>query len=263
MIPAALSLWETGGLPKNEEMNSNFEGRLHMDTILIDFDDLLIGRIQNIDPANFYGTEPGGPNEKKALSCIKYAIIKILMWTPEDAVARFDEYIIQILHLDKIISYISFPIEVPYGNPRYILSLLYPDRIRLNPQKLVEELFESVLSAARKKALVATKPGEEQHIQQFPREYFSGTDGFKRFCGCVKYIIENYKPMSSVDEVYMFFLSPQGQKLLYDFRLKIPADQFSIDMLHVIHYITREDPDSDLYYSYFSFLEETKKLKVK
>lgn len=234
-----------------------------MDTCFVDFDDLLIGRTKNLDPAHFYGTNPGGVNEKKALSCIRYAIEKILQWTPDDAIAKLDEYMIQIMHMDTLLSYIFFPIEVPYGNPRYILSLLYPERVRLDSQKLVEELFESVLSSARKKALADTGTKSTQiHIQQFPREYFSGTDGFKRFCFCVKYIIENYKPMSSIDEVYTFFLSPRGKQLLYDFRLKIPADQFSIDMLHVIHYITREDPNSDLYYSYYSFLEEGKKAKI-
>ena len=44
--------------------------------------------------------------------------------------------------------------------------------------------------------------------------------------------------------------------MLYDFRLKVPADQFSIDMLSVIRYITREEEDSDLYFCYFTFKKE-------
>ena len=52
-----------------------------MDTCFIDYDDSLIGRIPYVDAYNFYGTEAGGANEKKALDCIRYAIEKILEWS--------------------------------------------------------------------------------------------------------------------------------------------------------------------------------------
>ena len=222
-----------------------------MDTCFIDYDDSLIGRIPYVDAYNFYGPEPGGANEKKALACIRYALEKILEWDPEESILKFDDYIIRIMKLDKIITYIDFPVEVPYGNPRYILSLLYPDKIYLDQEKLVEEVFRSVLDSAKLKS-----EGKIDRLKQFPREYFSGTEGFKRFCFCIKYLIENYKPLSTVEELYEFFDSSKGKKMLYEFRLKVPADQFSIDMLSVIRYITRDEEDSDLYFSYFSFKKE-------
>lgn len=222
-----------------------------MDTCFIDYDDSLIGRIPYVDAYNFYGPEPGGANEKKALACIRYVLEKILEWDPDEPILKFDDYIIRIMKLDKIITYIDFPVEVPYGNPRYILSLLYPDKIYIDQEKLVEEVFRSVLESAKLK-----REGETDRLKQFPREYFSGTEGFKRFCFCIKYIIENYKPLSTVEELYEFFDSSKGKKMLYEFRLKVPADQFSIDMLSVIRYITRDEEDSDLYFSYFTFKKE-------
>lgn len=222
-----------------------------MDTCFIDYDDSLIGRIPYVDAYNFYGPEPGGANEKKALACIRYVLEKILKWDPDESILKFDDYIIRIMKLDKIITYIDFPVEVPYGNPRYILSLLYPDKIYIDQEKLVEEVFRSVLESAKLK-----REGETDRLKQFPREYFSGTEGFKRFCFCIKYIIENYKPLSTVEELYEFFDSSKGKKMLYEFRLKVPADQFSIDMLSVIRYITRDEEDSDLYFSYFTFKKE-------
>ena len=224
-----------------------------MDTCFINYDDSLIGRIPYVDAYNFYGPEPGGANEKKALSCIRYALEKILQWEPEESILKFDDYIIRIMKLEKLIAYIDFPVEVPYGNPRYILSLLYPDKIYIDQEKLVEEIFKSVLDSARKKSESKDK---KERLKQFPREYFSGTEGFKRFCFCIKYLIENYKPLSTVEELYDFFDSSKGKKMLYDFRLKVPADQFSIDMLSVIRYITREEEDSDLYFCYFTFKKE-------
>lgn len=226
-----------------------------MDACYIDYDDTVIGRIEVLDSYNFYGSAPGGANEKQALDIIRYAIEKILAWTPDDAVLKFDSYMIRIMNLEKVISYIRYPVEVPYGSPRYILSLLYPEKVHLDWEKLVGEVFEDVLESARRKEQ-SKGTDKVETLKQFPREYFSGTEGFKRFCCCIKYVIENYKPMSSVEEIFSFFCSPQGKHLLYEFRLKVPADQFSIDLLSVLRYITREEPDSELYFSYYTFQQE-------
>ena len=48
-----------------------------MDFIYIEYDDLLIGR-KDLDIYNFYGTEPGGANERRALSCIRYCLEQVL-----------------------------------------------------------------------------------------------------------------------------------------------------------------------------------------
>lgn len=226
-----------------------------MDSAYIEYDDSLIGRVPYIDAYNFYGPNPGGANERKAIACIRYALEVVLQWTPEESILKFDDYIIREMKLDKIISYIDFPIEVPYGNAKYILSLLYPDKVKIDQQKLIEETFQSVLDAGKRNV---DESGDRysDRLKQFPREYFAGGQGFKRFCFCIKYIIENYKPMSSVEEIYQFFTSSDGRKLLYDFRLKVPADQFSINMLAVLRYITSDEPDGELYYCYYAFRDE-------
>ena len=233
-----------------------------MDSTLIDYDDSLVGRIPYIDACHFYGTEPGGPNERQALSCIRYALEKVLQWTPEESVLKFDAYVIHEMKLEKIIAYIDFPVEVPYGNPRYILSLLYPDKVHLGQKELVEETFQAVLDAGNKSF---DEDGERKsdRLRQFPREYFAGAQGFRRFCYCVKYIIEHYKPMSSVAEIYSFFTSAEGKRLLYDFRLKTPAYHFSISILSVLRYITSEEPDGELYYCLYMFRQEMQKLEEK
>lgn len=226
-----------------------------MDTCYIDYDDTVIGRIEVLDSYNYYGSAPGGVNEKQALDIIRYAIEKILAWTPDDAILKFDSYMIRIMNLEKVISYIRYPVEVPYGSTRYILSLLYPDKVHLDREKLVGEVFEDVLESARRKEQ-SKGTDKLETLKQFPREYFSGSEGFMRFCCCIKYVIENYKPMSSVEEIFSFFCSSQGKHLLYEFRLKVPADQFSIELLSVLRYITREEPDSELYFSYYTFQQE-------
>lgn len=236
---------------------------LYMDSLQIDYDNVLIGAAATVDSSNFFGTKPGGANQNRALSCVRYAIEKVLEWNEDKAISDFDEYMIRVMKLDKIVEFIDFPVEVQPGNSRYILSLLYPARIKLNQQKLVEETFQTILDARKfdaPKGKNSENDDQESHGRQFPREYFSGVQGFYRFCYCLNYLLQYYKPMHSVEEVYEFFSSPEGKQFLYDYRLKIPADQFSISIMDVIHHITRFYPDSDWWYYYFSLSNEINRL---
>lgn len=94
-------------------------------SLYIAYEDYLIGRVPSLSTYYFYGSDPGGANEKVALQLIKYAIEKLLNWTVDTAVKRFDEYIIKQLKLERIILYIDYPTEVKKGDVEYILSLIY------------------------------------------------------------------------------------------------------------------------------------------
>lgn len=212
-----------------------------MDAMDIDYDNSLIGRIAYVDAYNFYGPDAGGANQAKALGCIRYAIEDVLQWDEETAVKKFDEYMIQEMKLLKIMAYIDFPTEVPFGNAKYVLSLLYPNRVKMNQEKLIEDIYKEVLEGDGK---------------QFPREYFAGGVGFKRFCYCIKFLLENYMPFNEIEDIYTFLDSPQGKKFLCRYRLKVPADQFAINMLDVVRYITKEEEDSDLVFHYIQWKKE-------
>ncbi len=214
-----------------------------MDSLFSEYENSLIGAQKEIGIYNFYGAEPGGANQQRALLCIRYALEKVLGWDVETSIKKFDAYIIRIMKLERIVDFIVYPDEVEPRNPRYILSLLYPERIHLNYQKLVLEVMQGVLEGKR----------------QFPREYFVGPDGFSRYCLCLQYLIMNYHPVSSIDELYQFLLSPEGNKFLLENRLRIPADQLKIDILSCIHEITLDEPSSELYYCFYAFQKEYKK----
>ncbi len=214
-----------------------------MDSLFSEYENSLIGTQKEIGIYNFYGAEPGGANQQRALLCIRYALEKVLGWDVETAIKKFDAYIIRIMKLERIVDFIVYPDEVEPRNPRYILSLLYPERIHLNYQKLVLEVMQGVLEGKR----------------QFPREYFVGPDGFSRYCLCLQYLISHYHPVSSIDELYQFLLSPEGNRFLLENRLRIPADQLKIDILSCIHEITLDEPDCEIYYCFYAFQKEYKK----
>lgn len=212
-----------------------------MDTLFLDYENSLISDDKrSIRDYEFYGTEPGGMNQQRALSVIRYALEKVLEWDVETAVQKFDDYIIRIMKLDQFTRFIYYPVEIPENDPRYILSLLYPDKVKINYNQLVVSLFENVI----------------EKNMQFPREYFMGVDGYFRYCICLQYLIESYHPVHSIDEMYQFILSPKGNSFLTEYRLKVPAEQLQIDVLDCIHEITKDLPDANLYYTYYSFVRE-------
>lgn len=138
-----------------------------MDTIQVDYDNVLIGRLQTVDPSNFFGVNPGGTNQNRAINCIRYALEKILGWSDDKSISSFDEYIIHQMKLDEIVKFIDFPMEISEGDPQYILSLLYPTKVCINQQKLVENTLQAVLDA--RKNIVDTNGDEvpeEKHGKQ-------------------------------------------------------------------------------------------------
>lgn len=211
---------------------------------LHDYDDMLIGNKKRI--TTFYNQEPGGGNELIALQIIRYAIEKVLAWTPEEAVKKFDFYMIKKMQLEKIITYIHYPIEMQEEEPTYILSRLYPNLIKISPKQLIEYQYEIVLF---------------QH-KQFPRDYFIGTEGFYRYCVCTRYLFYNYKKIKNLEEMYQFALSPEGRRFFSAHRLLSPAIQLDINMADVIYEITKQKPKAKLYHARFALeLELEKKRK--
>lgn len=216
-----------------------------LDTMLIEYDDTLINRLSEIRPDNFYGKNQTYANQNRALSVIRYAIENILQWDEDTAIKKFDNYMIKQLKLEKIASYIDYPDEVSPNDARYILSLLYPQKLNLDHEQLVGEVFKRVLNHEDK---------------QFPRDYFSGGIGFNRFCYCIKYILETNLALENISDIYEFFSSIKGKNILLEHRLRTPAYQYAIDLYDVIFTITRDYEDAELWYSYYCFNRELKKI---
>lgn len=210
-----------------------------METLFLDYEYYLINLQKDIGMYNFFNAEPGGANQQKALNCIRYAIENVLQWDIEETILKFDDYMIRIMKLERMADFIVYPKEVPKRSPRYILSLLYPQRVRLNYHDLVINVYKDVLA----------------HKMQFPREYFAGADGFYRFCLCLQYLITHYHPVQNITDLYEFVSSPEGRRFLTVNRLQIPADQLEIHIYDCLHELTKDEPNSELYFYLYKFKE--------
>ena len=214
-----------------------------MEIILYDYELSLINDCK-LGTTDFYDKSIKYSNQNKALMCIRYAIEDILKWSVDDAIRHFDKYMIKAMKLDDVINYIQWPDEIIKGDPKYILSLLYPDKVKINMQKKTEELLQKILNSNHK---------------QFPREFFVGTNGFYRYCACLKYLINNYKWFSTAEEVYSYFTSYEGDNFLEKYKLKTPGIQLDINILDCLHFLMKGIENNDLYYSYYRFKQEFEK----
>lgn len=216
-----------------------------MDGLNREYDNILIGKQDDFSMDYFIGVEPGGHNEIQAFNCIRYAIEQVCGWDEETAVLKLDDYALKSLHLDGLFKYINFPPELEYGSPRYILHKLYPARVRINFQALTVQTIKDVLDDKR---------------AQFPRDYFMGIDGFRRYCYCIKYIIETYVIFDDIEKIYRYFASPKGNNLLIEKKLRSVTYVYNIDIYDAVYELTKKMPNAELYYNFYKFKREYMKL---
>ena len=116
--------------------------------------------------------------------------------------------------------------------------MLYPEHVSFNAYEQAENMIKNIIKNER---------------SQFPRNYFSGTDGFIRYCISIKYLIDHYLDFSTYGEMFDFFNSPEGLNFLNEYRLKVPASQFAININEALHYLSAGSPEGDLYYRMYEF----------
>lgn len=207
------------------------------------YQDILIGRSGINTFSNLFAYQTvGGKNQMHSLEVIRYCIENIMYWNPKEAYRKFDMKTIELMQLDRVTRYIDFPVEISDVDPKYILHLLYPDIFKLSYERIVIENYKKVLNGEKK----------------FVREYFLGQEGFYRFSCCLKYLFENVKIFTDLQELYGFILSPDGNKFLAEKKLGTPADHYSINILDCVHYITSSANQemSDILYSMYKFKAE-------
>lgn len=212
--------------------------------IMTEYDDILIGKKHKISEFQGPYNIPSKQNELTALSIIHYAISGVLGWTPEEALKRFDDYIIEEMHLERVINYITYPVEMEGDKPLYILSRLYPKVIRISQRQAVEKLYVDVLHGKEK---------------QFPRDYFIGMEGFQRYCICLRMLFIEYRPVKNIEELYEVVLSAEGRKFLANHRLMSPAIQLDINITDVLYEITKNNPHAGVYYMRYKIRDALKK----
>lgn len=207
--------------------------------IIYEYEQMLLGKKKNIDSEIFCFNEYG--NEKLALEIFRYAIEDIMHWSPIDAYHGLNEKYINLLKLKHIVRYIRFPAEFDSDKDFYfIVSRLYPDKIKINVKERTLIMYQQLLS------------GE---IKKFPKRFLEGRDGEMRAAFCLKYAIQNYGLFENIEDLYRAFSCSEGNEFLRKVKLYLPCTtlyELPIDFLHA-SFPQKEQEKNEFIYTMYRF----------
>lgn len=203
--------------------------------LLYEYEMMLIGKKNTF--SNYFFNDSA---EKKALYVIHFAIENYLRWSPAEAVKNLDWPIIKKMKLEPLVRYIEFPPEMDEKDNLYILKgKLYPNLVKVDTKEITLKVYKRVL---------------EKDLYKFPKEYLSGDEqGRNRAIICFQYMLSQFVHFDSAEEMYKFFSTSDGPKLLKRYRLNVACTstyEYPIDFLHAA---LPSDAKNEFWYRYYRF----------
>lgn len=207
--------------------------------ILYEYETILLGKKGSVD-SDLLSYSPV-QNEALALEVFRYAIEKIMHWSPMDAYYHLNNETIKLLKLASFAKQINFP---PEFNPKtdyfYIVSRLYPDKIKINIKERALIMYQNLL---------------EGKIKKFPKRFTEGRDGEMRSLFCLKYAIKNYGTFTDIEDLYRAFSEQDGVNFLKQVKLFQACStifEFPIDFLHAA-FSEEEQVENEFIYTMYRF----------
>lgn len=217
------------------------------------YDQVLLGRKETCGKELFETTvnnrkEYNPIDEERAIGVVKYAFEYYLGWSPEQTYENISDDILQKLKLNGLVyQRIKFPIELdPSDNLKYLVHRMYPEKYSYDSSKAIIEYYDKVLS------------GE---IKRFKKGFFAQDDGKDRAAICFRHMLDLSGRFSSIKEIYDFFCTTDGRKMLSRYKLTSACRdlfEFPIDFLH---YSLSAADREDRYYWQLRFEEINSKQK--
>lgn len=171
--------------------------------IIFEYEDVLMGKRRNFD-VSFSGTLE---DRRKSAGVIwRYAIEKLLGWTPEQALLYLNQDIIKQLKLNLTYCKIEYEYSTKkFFDLRFILQYAFPGKIKYDLEENARSEYERV-----------TKMGIWEHDTEpykFHKNYFTGTDGVKRAAVVLNYAISIDLADLDTYELYKFFANKRKATL--------------------------------------------------
>ena len=192
------------------------------------YDDYLL----NDNPIPPYYLSPAQVNES-VLIIMRYAFEKLVRWTPREVMENMDAEIIEKLKLKDLINRLEIPQYYEHDDYYYYAHMMYPEEKFLDEESMIRKHYEDILSGK---------------IQRFPRGFIEGDEGEKRISICFRYILEK-EGFKSIDDIYYYFSTAEGNKLLKRYNLDIAKRNHyekTIDFVHAT--LSESQRNYDLYH---------------
>ena len=212
-----------------------------MDSILLEYDNICIGKYSHFGK---YFKQSEAANQKNALTVMRYAFDHYLPeWTPDDLCNNLNKDILNQLHLGTLMNYIKYPVD--YDKEKdyfYLVSLLYPER-RISVVDQTLHTYENILNSKD---------------ARYPRDYFVGADGMERAFICLQYVIAKHVSFHSINDLYYFIYSDDGQEFLKKYKLSNVCRQLFPTPVDYLHYTLPKDYQSPFLLNYYRYRYEKK-----
>jgi len=216
-------------------------------SVITEYEDMLVGNRKMI--SNYYFTYNAAGNMKLALKVMKYAFDTYLHWTPTQLRDCLTYEVIERLRLQQLLRYVIFPVELDSTEDLfYVAWQLYPKTVHFTERDLILRIYKNLL---------------EKKKPKFPKKFFDGTCGSLRAQVCLRYMIEQFLPFNSTDELYDYFASPKCLKALRQNRLSsICTDLFETPLEYLHKSLPKEQQNQFLYYFYDFTLRRAEQKKA-
>lgn len=174
------------------------------DGAIYEYEQILLG-----NAVNFVWAFETGPNTsqsiKNAAAIWRYAITKILKWTPQDAVNNLTKQIVENLCLDRTLYSVGINQKKTYIiDYRFMLQHAFPDEIHYDVEK------EAIAEWERSMHLGKWMNNKEPH--RIPKSFFTANNGRDRANAILRHAVNLFLSSMSAKDMYMFFANSQNAK---------------------------------------------------
>lgn len=204
--------------------------------LLVEYDDIMIGKRDSFSDSYFSKESVASSNN--ALTVMRYAFKHYLRWSKEAVAEKLDTALMKKLHLLGLMKFIDYPIEYDKDKDYFYLANLVFSRTRLTLRDRTIHIYERILSGEQSK---------------YPKDYFTGSDGFVKAGICLQYMINNYVSFSSLNDLYSFFSTEEGYEALKQYKLINACNEIFDTPVDFLHFALPDNQKNDFYLNYYRF----------
>lgn len=207
-----------------------------MNELLVEYDDIIIGKRTGFSDTFF--NKESSVSSKNALKVIRYAFKRYLRWSKDAIGERMTPELMERLHLQELMRFIDYPVE--YDREKdyfYLANLIFsPQKITLRDKTI--HIYERILDGDQAK---------------YPKDYFSGSDGYVRAGICFQYMIDHFVSFSTFNELYSIFSSEEGYVLLKKYKLLNACKEIFETPVDFLNFALPDSQKNKFYYNYYRF----------
>lgn len=209
--------------------------------ILYEYEQILVGNAKDFKVS--FNTAGSTEIKKKIVAVVwRYAIEKILKWTPLEALELLNIDIIKSLKLNVAMRHIDLKVDAKSNySLRQLLNVVYPNEISYN--------FEDEAISEFKRINQLDEYSEVAPRRGFNTGFFAGADGRKRASIILRYAINMYFGDKPVYDCYKFFAKgSDGRKFMRQNKISGILTACNVEPLVCMHNALPPERQNEVFY---------------